>query len=256
MRYTNTFNAMPALAIAALTVLALATTGCGKEDDAAPATTNTGGSNNNTGANTTPSIVGADGALFAVKTITTQTLPFVGTFQVEVNTGVGVFYDDAGAQVNAGQVECNDSLFNFTNNAYVYQPTGSNITGIDFSSGVTWDVTGGNGIPAFTRNVTSIAFPSVDTVSTATTFPRNVDYTLATNSVSGADSVYFSIGGILKRLGGNATSCTFTAAELGTLPAGTSMAQIAAWTVTNENISGKDIYFGKETVVTRMITLQ
>lgn len=256
MRNMNAFNAMPALAIAALTVLALATTGCGKEDDAAPATSNTGGSSNNSGANTTPSIVGADGALFAVKTITTQTLPFVGTFQVEVNTGVGVFYDDAGTQVNAGQVECNDSLFNFTNNAYVYQPTGSNITGIDFSSGVTWDVTGANGIPAFTRNVTSIAFPAVDTVSTATTFPRNVDYTLATNSLSGADSVYFTIGGILKRLGGNATSCTFTAAELGTLPAGPSVAQIAAWTVTSENISGKDIYFGKETVVTRMITLQ
>jgi hypothetical protein len=104
--------------------------------------------------------------------------------------------------------------------------------------------------------VNSIPFPSVDTVSSATTIDRSMDYTLTTTSVAGADSVIFSIGGVLKTLPGTATSCTFTAAELGGLSAGQSIAQIAAYGFTSQNVNGKTYYFGKEEVQSRSVQLQ
>lgn len=255
MRTSTLANAMPTMAIASLIALAFAATGCNKEEAVEP-TPAGGGSTNTGGASVNPVLAGADGALFAVKTVTIQDIPFIGPIEVEINTGVGSFYDDAGASIQAGQVRCNDSLFTYQNNAYFFQQSTSNPTGLDFSGGVEWDVTGGNGIPAFTRQITAIPFPVVEAITSAITFPRDVDYTLSTTNVTGADSVYFTVGGVFKRLGGNATSCTFTAAELSTLSAGTSIVQIAAWTYTSEDIAGKTIYFGNETVQTRTITLQ
>lgn len=230
---------------------------CSKDDDAEPApSTGGGGSSNNNAANTTPAFPGADGALFAVSTATTQEIPFFGSIQVDMYTGVAVFYDAADAPIAAGEVRCNDSLFTYQNNAYYFQPSMTNITGLNFSSGVVWDVTGGNGIPAFTRNTSAIQFPVVDTVSSATTINRSADYTLTVPSVYDADSVYFTVGGLLKRMGPNSNQCTFTAAELGTLGAGPSIVQVAAFNYYPEDISGKTIYFGKERVITRSVTLQ
>lgn len=237
--------------------LCLLATACSKDDDdsATPEPTG-GGSTNNNAASTTPLVNGADGALFAVSTATTYEVPFVGPIAIDLNTGVGVFYDDAGAKVNAGTVRCNDSLFTFQNGAYYFQQSIGNITGLDFGPGVNWNVTGGSGIPAFTRSITSIPMPSVGDVNSATTINRATDYTLSVPFVSGADSVYYTVGGLLKRTGGGATSCVFTAAELGTLNAGTNIVQVAAFTYYGENIGGKDIYFGKERVITKSVTLQ
>lgn len=238
--------------------LAIATlVSCSKDEETTPTTPVDTGNNNTTPAtaSTTPHFTGADGALFAVRTTNMQTLPFIGNFTVDVNTAVAAFWNDTDSSlVGAGTVTCNDSALTFMNNAYVFQQ--HSLNGIDFSSGVNWNVSGANGIPAFSRSITAIPFPAVDTVTSSLTIPRNADYTLTVGSVSGADSVYFVVGSLLKRMGGNATSCTFTAAELGTLAAGTSIVEAAAFNYYSEDISGKTIYFGKESVQTRMVTLQ
>lgn len=247
---------LESFSLVALASLVLLATSCSKDEETATPVTPTPTGNTNSTANTTPVLTGADGALWAVSTATNYTFPFLGTIQIDVNTGVAVFWDDAGAAIQAGTVKCNDSTLTFTNNAYAFQPTGGNVNGIEFSGGVNWNVTGGNGIPTFTRNTNAISFPIVDTVSSAGTIDRAVDYTLTVASVYGADSVYFAIGGILKRQGANDNTCTFTAAELGTLNAGTSVAQVVAFNYYPENIGGKDIYFGKERVVTKLVTLQ
>ena len=109
---------------------------------------------------------------------------------------------------------------------------------------------------AFNQSVTSIQFPDVDTISSASTIDLSMGYTLTTGTVTGADSVIFTVGDVLKTLPGNSTSCTFTAAELSGLSAGQSIAQVAAYKYTNINVGGGDYYFGKETVQTKSVTLQ
>lgn len=254
MKFKN--RTLESFSLVALASLVLLATACSKDEETIAPVTPAPAGNSNPTANTTPVLAGADGALWAVSTASSYTFPFLGTIQIDVNTGVAVFWDDSGTATQAGTVRCNDSLFTFTNNAYAFQPSGGNITGIEFGSGVVWNVTGANGIPAFTRNTSAISFPLVDTVSSAGTIDRSVDYTLTVASVYGADSVYFAIGGILKRQGANDNTCTFTAAELGTLNTGTSVAQVVAFNYYGENISGKEIYFGKERVVTKLVTLQ
>jgi hypothetical protein len=93
-------------------------------------------------------------------------------------------------------------------------------------------------------------------VSSANTVVRANGYTLTTSYVTGADSVIFVVGGVSKTMAGNTTSCSFTAAELSGLSTGTSIVQIAPWTYTSEVIDGKTIYFGKEIVHSRTVTIQ
>src|SRR5690606_11430820 len=134
-----------------------------------------------------------------------------------------------------------------SNNSYTYQIDQANPTGIDFSGGVSWNVAGGNGFTGFTKNVT-LTFPTVGEVNSSTTIDKTANYTLSVNSVTGADSVLFLIGDVSKTLGGNATSCTFSSSELSSLSSGTTVVQVAAYTYANETISGKEIYYGNETV--------
>jgi hypothetical protein len=81
-------------------------------------------------------------------------------------------------------------------------------------------------------------------------------YTLTVNSVTGADSVLFLVGGIDKTIAGNATSCAFTASELSSLANGSTAVQVAAYTSTSETLSGKVIYYGNETVQSLITTVE
>lgn len=229
-----------------------------KKDEAEPPVVDvpTGGGSNTTTPNTTPTFTGAAAVLAAVSTASTQEIPGFGTVAVDINTGVGYFRDAAGASVQAGTVSCNDNALTYANGAYAYTPGAMNPTGIDFGSGVTWNVGGGNGFSAFTRNTNAIAFPSAGSITSSATVDRSAGYTLATDFVNDADSVYFIIGNVLLRRGPNTGSCTFSSSELGALAAGQNLAMVAAFNYYNENIDGKEVYFIKERVLSRSVTVQ
>ncbi len=202
-----------------------------------------------------PNFEGADASLWAVRSITTME---VMGFPVETTIGlaVAVFFDGADF-IPAGTVQCNSNQLDLNpNNSYAFVPGATDATGIDFTTGaVTWDVSGANGFTQFQENVTAIDFPSVGAVTSSTTVPLS-GYTLSTASVTGADSVLFIVGDVMKTLGGNATSCTFSADELSGLAAGAGVAQVAAYTYYSNNIGGKEIYFGNEAVQSQIVTYE
>jgi hypothetical protein len=245
-----------------LTLLVIGTLSfsCSKDDDSPTpepevTPTTSGGGGNSTG-NPQPTFTDADASLWAVKSISITTITGIGDIETTIGTGVGVFFDGAGAMVDVGTVSLNtEDLTKNSNNSYVSQPGTSNPTGIDFTSGVTWNVAGGNGFSAINKNVT-IGFPTVGAVNSSATITKANGYTLSVNSVSGADSVLFLIGDVNKTIAGNATSCTFSSGELSGLATGTTVVQVAAYITTSETTGGKKVYFGNETVQTKTATVE
>lgn len=240
-----------------LSAVALTLGACKKDDDEEPAAPSTPAPTNNGQASTTPSFPGANGSLWAVNTYTSQTTP-IGTFDIEAGVGVAVFPNaDNTSYSSAGAITLNDqALTEQASHAYVSIPSMTNPTGIDFSSGTShWVVAGAGSNPAFDRTP-AITFPTVSAITSAGTVVRANGYTLTAGSVAGADSVIFTVGGVIKTLVGNNASCTFSASELSSLSAGASIVQVAAYTWSHEVISSKDIYFGKETVRTKSVTIQ
>jgi len=236
---------------------------CSKNDSPTPETpvvvpppTTGGGSSGNSTGNAQPNFPNADASLWAVKSLSVQEIPGLPPITTTIGLGVAVFMDGAGGNVDVGNVQLNsNSLTKNPNNSYTYQIDQLNPTGIDFTSGVVWNVAGGNGFTGFNKTVT-LAFPTVGEVNSSTTIDKTNSYTLAVNSVTGADSVLFLIGDVSKTIGGNATSCTFSSSELSGLSTGSTVMQVAAYTYTNEVVGGKTIYYGNETVQSKTATVQ
>jgi hypothetical protein len=232
---------------------------CNKSEDApAPVatvpTTPTGGGNS-TG-NAQPNLPGADASLWAVQSLSITQIPNMPPITTTIGIGVGVFFDTGSNYVDVGSVKLNNNaLTKNPNNSYTYTSGQTSPLGIDFNSGVNWNVAGGNGFPAINKNVT-LGFPTVSEITSPTTITKANGYTLYVNSVTGADSVLFLIGDVNKTIAGNATSCTFSPSELSSLSAGTTVVQVAAYITTNETLNGKLIYYGNETVQTKTATVQ
>lgn len=205
----------------------------------------------------TPQFNDSDGTLVAIKSQTTTDTP-IGPMTTTLGLGVSLFYTEPGATsfVAAGNVSLNaNTLTKQSNNSYVYQPDASNATGIDFDGGVAWSVSGSEDVETFTYDPT-ISFPTVAQISSSATVSKSAGYTLTTTSVAGADSVIFQIGSVLKTVAGNATSCTFSSAELSGLSTGTNVAQVAAYKIQNATITSKNYYFINETVSTLVVTIE
>lgn len=255
MHFRHTRRPSNALFIALATLVSL---GACKKEEAEPPVVEvpTGGGSNTSSPSTTPTFTGAAAVLAAVSTASTQEIPGFGTVSVDINTGVAYFRDADGTSVQAGSVSCNDNALTFQNGGYAYTPSAMNPTGIDFGSGVTWNVTGGNGFSAFNRNTNTLSFPSAGTITSSGTVNRSAGYTITTDFVNDADSVYFLVGNVLQRRGPNSGTCTFSSGELGALTAGPSLAMVAAFNYYSENIGGKEVYFIKQRVLTRSVTVQ
>jgi len=241
-----------------LLIIGTLTFSCSKDEDSpAPVTPPTPVASGNSTGNAQPSFVGADASLWAVQSLSVTQLP--GGLPPITNVlgiGVGIFIDATNNFVDVGNIELNgNALIKNPNNSYTYVPGLTSPMGIDFTGDVDWDVTGGNGFTGFTRNIT-IGFPTISEISSSATITKANGYTLTVNSVAGADSVLFLVGGVNKTIPGNATSCTFSATELSTLDNGPTVIQAAAYISTNETIGGKMIYFGNETVQTKTATVQ
>ncbi|MBL7766685.1 MAG: hypothetical protein JNJ58_11355 [Chitinophagaceae bacterium] len=241
----------------ALLAMSFFAVSCDKVKTDPPATTT---ANNSA---TTPNFATGDGFLVAVKTVTKTT---VAGFPIEtiLGTGVAGFGNLSAATYNdAGTITLNTkSLGKQSNNSYVYIPTATDITGIDFSSSINWSVGGAGSVPAFTHSATAQGMPSAGDISGSfTTISSGSDFTLSTTAVpSGADSVYFQVAGpnavIVKRMSGTSSAATFTAAELATLGKGSGSVVVAPWNYSSATYSGKLIHVVNELALSRVVEIQ
>jgi hypothetical protein len=226
------------------------------KDPFAPTTNNT----NNT-PSTPNACPNADGALWAIKSVSKrETVPGYPAIDITIGLGVGFFASNGlsattPARVSVGDATANGTVMEYMGETYLTKPSASQATGIDWSNGVTWEVTGDNGFPAFTHTPTN-NFPTVTAVTSADVVTKASGYTLTCNTVTGADSVLFLVDEVYKILGPNATSCTFTSTELSSIDNGTSVVQIVPYTYSSSVFGGKTICFGKEMVQQLVVTVQ
>lgn len=205
----------------------------------------------------TPSITinGAYGVMAAVKSVSYTTVAGY-TVPVEVNTAVAAFYSAPGASlVDAGTVTLeNKALTKSSNNAYVYQTLTSPLS----LSTINWNVSGSGAVPAiqYTYERSMPSWSGYEGLPSTLTRSAGITVTLG-SSVSAADSVYvivadYNNGYLLKRVGGSAANCTFSASDLSSLAAGQGMIQVVPWNYKKEDFGDKDYYFVNESAYTKM----
>ena len=206
----------------------------------------------------TPTFADGDGTLSAVKSMSFIDVPGIGQQSIEIGLGVAVFFDNGNTSsfVEAGAVSLEgEGLDLQDNNSYVSIPSQTNPTGIDFSGNPSWSVGGAGNVGGFTHE-TSIGFPSVGSITSSATVTNGNDYTLTVANVSGADSVIFMLGGVVHTEAGNATSSTFTSAEISGMGTGASFAQAAPYKIEEATVGGGDYWFVNERVVTQSVTIE
>lgn len=207
----------------------------------------------------TPTFGVGYGTLAAVKAITTFDPGFgVPVQEIVLGLGSAGFTNamDYSNLIDAGTLTLEGTtLTKADNNAYYNSPTQTNPTGIDFSGNPSWEVSGSAGVPAFSHT-TNIGFPTLGSITSATTIPATGDYVLTVSNVSGADSVYYMMGGVVHIEAGTATSSTFNEAEIDGMGSGTNFMQVAPYRWEMATYSGKDFYFVTESVKTQSITIE
>lgn len=205
-----------------------------------------------------PKFSGTFGTLVALNTVTTTSTP-LGDMDANVGTAVAVFSENSGSSfVTAGDINVNSNgLTAQSNNSYVYQIGASNPTGISFSNNVSWAGTGATW-PAFSAS-TSQGFSTVGQISSGNPSTSS-NYTLASNQVTNADSVLFTLAGqngsIVKILPGTTTSYTFSASEVSSVGAGTGIIQVVGLKYDLQLIDSKNYYLINETVRSKVVTIE
>lgn len=200
------------------------------------------------------------GLLAGVKTVTYQPIPVIGGVQeIDLGTAVAAFNTAAGSNTyqEAGTITCNSkALTKQSNNSYIFTPTQTDLTGIDFGSGSAWQVSGAGSVPAINRSFNR--FPSSPTITSNTDEVTIANgYTFTVSGLSGADSVLFVLASgnsfVQKRVGPYTNSVTFSASELSSL--GTSdygLLQVTPYTYeVNTSLlgGGKKLYFINQVTV-------
>lgn len=207
----------------------------------------------------TPTFTEGFGTLAAVKTVTTFDPGFgVPVQEIVLGLGSAGFFDGTNYDqlLNAGTVTLEgEQLTQYENGAYLSQIEQTNPTGIDFNGNPTWEVSGSGDIPAISHT-TNIGFPTLGSITSSTTIPGTGSYTLTVSNVSGADSVYFMLGGVVHIEGPNTTSSTFTEAEIDGMGTGSNFAQVAPYRFEPQTFSGKQFFFVTETVKTQSVTIE
>lgn len=227
--------------------------GCNKDED-------DDNNNNNTPA-TAPSSADlfnyndAFGVLVGVKTVTTQSTP-IGPFEIDLGTAVAVFSNNNfTSYLPAGTITCNTkNLDKQTNNSYVHVPAATDVNGIDFSSGSTWNVSGNADVNAVT-NYTFSSFPTTPVISSNKDLVElSAGYTFSLSNFVSADTILFILASgntyVEKRVGGGANSVTFSAADLATLqPSSQGLIQVTPYRLTSDLFGGKKYYFVNQVTV-------
>ncbi len=204
----------------------------------------------------------ADGILVGIKSITKQeTAGF--PIEIELGTAVAAFFDGPGSTtlLDAGTVELNESsLSKQSNNSYVFIPSATDFQGIDFSGGASWEVSGNGEVDAISDDFNR--FPGTPELNEVEDITKGEAFTVSiAGSVSSTDSILVVVSSqdgssINKTFARTQTSFSFTATESGNLNTGTGLVQVVPYAFTQVDVSGKNIYFINETVVTQNVTIK
>lgn len=202
----------------------------------------------------------ASGILVGLKTITFITAGGF-TFPSELDTPLAVFPVSAGASTyqDAGTVTFNSkTLVKQSNNSYLYSDIANPVT----YDVVHWIVSGSSGVPAidYTEDKPIPAFANQSTLPLVITRSAGLNITLG-SAITNADSVYIDVISasnsisVLKRVGGNAASVSFSASDLSVLGSGSGYLEVIPWGYKIEDISSKQYYFILESAYTVTITI-
>lgn len=178
----------------------------------------------------------------------------LGMGPTESSTATAFFHTSAGEAVNVDSVHVNGmELGNFSTGMYV----ASSFAGLDLSTEtLVWDVSFDASDIAFTHSASEIGYPTVSAITSGGNAPRGSSYTLSCGTVTGADSVQFTLGSLVRTLPGNATSHTFTAAEVGSMGSEEYTASIRAMRRQTATYSGMACVFLKTSSYTVMVLVE
>lgn len=205
----------------------------------------------------------ADAVLVGLQTVTYTE---VGGFPIETSIGlpIALFFDGANFK-DVGTVSCEGkSLAKQDNNSYIFIPSATDPLGATYDNEINWVVSGANGFPRGDYNAKG-SFPG--SVEIDATTGQSIDtkstFTLATKiAVTNSDSVYFGIygpsGAVNHVIAGNASSFTFSEAEMKSIGTGAGFMQIAAVKQVKREVlsNGEIIYYLTEKVNTASVTLK
>lgn len=197
-----------------------------------------------------PSPSDADAVLVAVKSSVPSPVQMPGLgmdITIDIGMGIAVFKGNA----KADKVSLNNTDLTFTNGVYTWLPDFKNVTdptaltGINLNGNINWNVTN----PNIQKTLNSL--PGKPQINSGKVITKSEGFVITNSSASGAQNVLYAIHAnnktVMKTMAGNSTSCTFTAAELADL--GTTknaIIQANAYTISDENISGKKVYFVRQ----------
>lgn len=207
-----------------------------------------------------PVFAGTFGTLVALKVVSTTSTP-IGNVDSNIGTAVAAFSENGGSSfVGAGTVKVNSNALSVSsNNAYYYNVSSSNPTGIDYtaSSTVNWEADGSTW-PAFTAS-TSQGFATVGTITSGNPSTSS-SYTVTASSHTNADSTLFMLvgqsGNVMKIVAGAQTQYTFSASEVSSCGAGTGIVEVVGLKYDLQNIASKDYYLINETARTKTVTIE
>lgn len=212
----------------------------------------------------TPSAGDANGVLAAVQM--KYKLEQAGVaFDVAYETAVANFYNGTSV-VDAGTVSVNNiNLEKQSNNSYIKMATtGMTVADLKYSSGVSWNVTGGvNGVPAISYNH-GTNFPNYTGELPATiTKANSLSFTFNASTVQNADSVYVFIGStgnktFIKGYSPTAGNVKISGNDLTDIPNvsdNTAFLEVVPVKFAVETIGGKRYTFIKEQAIVRNVNI-
>jgi hypothetical protein len=206
----------------------------------------------------------ADGVLNASRVPVT----FSNNFTTKLGKATAFFYTAPQnyTYVDAGTVSCNDSvLVKQSGGSYSYSGkavNGQPESGILYTAGSTWSVSGTSSVPSFT--FMHSVYPTDATITSATTFTRTAPYTVTYSGVTNADSVVIFFGCdstlIQKTVSAASGSYAYSAAEVGSVKKKNSGTKgyfsFMPYKLISNTVSSKKYYFLNSTTATYTVTIQ
>ena len=192
----------------------------------------------------------------SVSTAPPVTVPGVPEFDVTLDIPVAAFYV-GGNLVDVGEVSIDGQALGQQGNTYTVTADFANpsATVIDYTDR-NWTVAGGGDVPALDVRPTRPQ-PTLGTVTAETEIAAGTPYTMSVASISSADSVYYILGGVVKRFGAGTRSVTFSADEVGRAQtsAGSTVAQVAAFNTEQRDVGGFPVFLIGQAVNNKIVTI-
>lgn len=208
---------------------------------------------------TQPQFNGSYSVLWALNTKTTVNTGGIdlgiGETQIDFGTAVASFVD-GGKNVSVGKVKVDDTELKMESNKVYLSPVVlTNPTGLTFGNSVSWSIEGGNGFAAMSY-VTKKKFPIITGLTADATVDRAASYTVSITSVSNADSIFYGVNDVYKIVAGNIKSVTFTSSQLSDLKKGSAFVQVAPYNFEIKKNGTRDVVFGNQVVVSKLVTIK